>query len=98
MYEAREYVVDGGPDFIAIVAITPQEPIVRQYRPALEAFAWELPPDWWKEAKSRSTAAAANSLRKPDWRHSPFTGQQGRPRAAFRFTGKLSSRISASAA
>jgi 8-oxo-dGTP pyrophosphatase MutT (NUDIX family) len=32
-------------DYIAVVAITPQEkiPIVRQYRPALEAFAWELP-------------------------------------------------------
>ena len=32
-------------DYIAIVAITPQEKIaiVRQYRPALEAFAWELP-------------------------------------------------------
>jgi ADP-ribose pyrophosphatase len=32
-------------DYIAIVAITPggKIPIVRQFRPALEAFAWELP-------------------------------------------------------
>jgi ADP-ribose pyrophosphatase len=32
-------------DYIAIVALTPggKIPIVRQYRPALEAFAWELP-------------------------------------------------------
>src|SRR5262245_63823715 len=32
-------------DYIAIVALTPSGkiPIVRQYRPALEAFAWELP-------------------------------------------------------
>jgi ADP-ribose diphosphatase len=32
-------------DYIAIVARTPdgQIPIVRQYRPALERFAWELP-------------------------------------------------------
>jgi 8-oxo-dGTP pyrophosphatase MutT (NUDIX family) len=32
-------------DYIAIVALTRQGriPIVRQYRPALEAFAWELP-------------------------------------------------------
>src|SRR5207244_12142730 len=32
-------------DYIAIVALTPQRliPIVRQYRPALEDFTWELP-------------------------------------------------------
>jgi ADP-ribose diphosphatase len=32
-------------DYIAIVALTPagKLPIVRQYRPAIEAFAWELP-------------------------------------------------------
>ena len=33
------------PDYISIVALTRagKIPIVRQYRPALEAFAWELP-------------------------------------------------------
>ncbi len=33
------------PDYIAIVALTPggKIPIVRQYRPALERFTWELP-------------------------------------------------------
>src|SRR5271166_3297043 len=32
-------------DYIAIIAVTPggKIPIVRQYRPALEAFVWELP-------------------------------------------------------
>ena len=32
-------------DYLAIVALTPggQFPIVRQYRPALESFTWELP-------------------------------------------------------
>src|ERR1700704_480087 len=32
-------------DYISIVALTPSGkiPIVRQYRPALEAFSWELP-------------------------------------------------------
>jgi ADP-ribose pyrophosphatase len=32
-------------DYLAIVAVTPDGrfPIVRQYRPALEAFTWELP-------------------------------------------------------
>jgi ADP-ribose pyrophosphatase len=35
----------GQQDYIAIVARTPDEkiPIVRQYRPALERFTWELP-------------------------------------------------------
>jgi ADP-ribose pyrophosphatase len=35
----------GQQDYIAIVAVTPDGhiPIVRQYRPALEAFTWELP-------------------------------------------------------
>ena len=32
-------------DYVSIVAITPdgEFPIVRQYRPAIEAFSWELP-------------------------------------------------------
>src|SRR4051812_45412675 len=32
-------------DYIAIVALTPdgRVPLVRQYRPALERFTWELP-------------------------------------------------------
>lgn len=35
----------GQQDYIAIVAMTPDKkvPIVRQYRPALERFTWELP-------------------------------------------------------
>lgn len=35
----------GQADYIAIVAVTPQRaiPIVRQYRPAMEGFTWELP-------------------------------------------------------
>ena len=35
----------GQQDYIAIVALTPDGriPIVRQYRPALEQFTWELP-------------------------------------------------------
>src|SRR5262249_60570140 len=36
-------------DYISIVALTRggKIPIVRQYRPALEAFAWELPAGLW---------------------------------------------------
>ena len=35
----------GQNDYVAVVALTPggQIPIVRQYRPAIEGFSWELP-------------------------------------------------------
>jgi 8-oxo-dGTP pyrophosphatase MutT (NUDIX family) len=41
----QTYHAVGQQDYIAIVARTPDGriPIVRQYRPALEAFTWELP-------------------------------------------------------
>ena len=42
---AELYHAVGQQDYIAIVALTPagRIPIVRQYRPALEQFTWELP-------------------------------------------------------
>ena len=42
---AELYHAVGQQDYIAIVALTPEGriPIVRQYRPALEQFTWELP-------------------------------------------------------
>src|SRR5258708_34126721 len=42
---AEVYHSVGQLDYLAIVALTPDGrlPIVRQYRPALEAFTWELP-------------------------------------------------------
>jgi 8-oxo-dGTP pyrophosphatase MutT (NUDIX family) len=42
---AEFYHAVGQQDYIAIVARTPDDkiPIVRQYRPALERFTWELP-------------------------------------------------------
>ena len=42
---AELYHAVGQQDYIAIVALTPDGriPIVRQYRPALERFTWELP-------------------------------------------------------
>ncbi len=41
----QSYHAVGQPDYIAILAMTPQRliPLVRQYRPAVEAFTWELP-------------------------------------------------------
>jgi len=42
---AQVYHAVGQADYIAIVALTPagRIPIVRQYRPAIEDFSWELP-------------------------------------------------------
>jgi 8-oxo-dGTP pyrophosphatase MutT (NUDIX family) len=42
---AQLYHAVGQLDYLAIVALTPDGrfPIVRQYRPALEAYTWELP-------------------------------------------------------
>ena len=42
---AKVYHAVGQADYIAIVALTPagRIPIVRQYRPAIEDFSWELP-------------------------------------------------------
>lgn len=42
---AETYYALAQADYVSIVAVTPagQIPIVRQYRPALEAFTWELP-------------------------------------------------------
>jgi ADP-ribose pyrophosphatase len=42
---AQTYHAVAQADYISIVALTPagKIPIVRQYRPALEAFTWELP-------------------------------------------------------
>jgi 8-oxo-dGTP pyrophosphatase MutT (NUDIX family) len=41
----QTYHAVGQQDYLAIVALTPDQriPIVRQYRPALESFTWELP-------------------------------------------------------
>jgi len=43
--KAETYHAIGQSDYVSIVAMTPsgELPIVRQYRPALECFTWELP-------------------------------------------------------
>jgi 8-oxo-dGTP pyrophosphatase MutT (NUDIX family) len=47
----------GQQDYVAIVALTPEDqiPIVRQYRPALERFTWELPAGLVDEDESPET-------------------------------------------
>jgi 8-oxo-dGTP pyrophosphatase MutT (NUDIX family) len=50
----------GQQDYLAIVARTPDDriPIVRQYRPALEAFTWELPAGLVDPGEPASVACA----------------------------------------
>ena len=50
----------GQPDYIAMLAMTPDGkiPIVRQYRPALEAFTWELPAGTVDDGESAAQAAS----------------------------------------
>ena len=54
----------GQQDYLAIVAVTPDGriPIVRQYRPALEAYTWELPAGL-VDASEEASAAAARELK-----------------------------------
>ena len=50
----------GQQDYLAIVAVTPDGriPIVRQYRPALETFTWELPAGLVDPGEDAATACA----------------------------------------
>ena len=50
----------GQGDYLAIVARTPDGriPIVRQYRPAVEAFTWELPAGLLERGEEPATASA----------------------------------------
>jgi ADP-ribose pyrophosphatase len=51
-------------DYIAIVAMTPDKriPIVRQYRPALERFTWELPAGLVDEGEDAGAACGRELL------------------------------------
>ena len=59
-------------DYIAIVALTPDGkiPIVRQYRPALERFTWELPAGLVDKGED-----AADSCRRELMEETGFPGQ-----------------------
>jgi 8-oxo-dGTP pyrophosphatase MutT (NUDIX family) len=48
------------PDYIAMLAVTPDGtiPIVRQYRPALESFTWELPAGTVDDGETAIAAAS----------------------------------------
>jgi len=60
----QTYHAVGQPDYIAMLALTPDGliPIVRQYRPAIEAFTWELPAGTVDPGESASQAASRELL------------------------------------
>jgi ADP-ribose pyrophosphatase len=79
-------------DYLAIVAVTPDGrlPIVRQYRPALEAFTWEFPAGLL-ERDEEPAAAAARELLEETGYLARAVHSLGPPAASC--TGRMSNRI-----
>jgi ADP-ribose pyrophosphatase len=81
----------GQRDYLAIVALTPDRriPIVRQYRPALEAFTWELPAGLVERGED-----PAESCRRELLEETGFPAHAVHPLGtAAACTGRLSNRI-----
>src|SRR5665811_307134 len=62
--EPQTYHAVGQMDYLAIVALTPDGriPIVRQYRPAVEAFTWELPAGLIEQGEEPAAASSRELL------------------------------------
>jgi ADP-ribose pyrophosphatase len=62
--EPQTYHSVGQMDYLAVVALTPDGriPIVRQYRPAIEAFTWELPAGLIESGEDAAEAAKRELL------------------------------------
>jgi len=82
----------GQQDYIAIVACTPdgRVPIVRQYRPAIEAFTWELPAGLVERGEDPADTCARELLEETGY-PARAVHSLGAPAAAC--TGRLSNRI-----
>lgn len=81
----------GQADYISIVAVTPQGqvPIVRQYRPSVERFTWELPAGLVEAGED-----PAVSCRRELLEETGFPARMVHPLGAgFPCTGRLSNRI-----
>src|SRR5437763_16815444 len=79
-------------DYLSIVAITPDGriPIVRQYRPAIEAFTWELPAGLVEQGEDPAAASTRELLEETGY-PTRAIHSLGAPAAAC--TGRLSNRI-----
>ena len=82
----------GQQDYLAILARTPDGriPIVRQYRPALECFTWELPAGLVERGEDPAAAAARELLEETGY-PTRAVHSLGAPAAAC--TGRLSNRV-----
>lgn len=87
----QHYHAVGQDDYVAIVALTPdkQIPIVRQYRPAVESYTWELPAGLVDQGEDPAESCRRELLEE--------TGYPARTvhalGAAYPCTGRLSNRV-----
>src|SRR3954466_5420548 len=90
--EPEIYHAVGQLDYLTIVALTPDGriPIVRQYRPAVEAFTWELPAGLVQQSEEPAAASSRELGEKPGYPPRALHSL-GAPAAAC--TGRLSNRI-----
>jgi 8-oxo-dGTP pyrophosphatase MutT (NUDIX family) len=90
--EAEVYHAVGQRDYLAILARTPDDriPLVRQYRPAMECFTWELPAGLLEEGEDAAAAAARELLEETGY-PARATHSLGAP--ASPCTGRLSNRV-----
>lgn len=79
-------------DYLAAVALTPDGriPIVRQYRPAVEAFTWELPAGLVERGEDPAAACARELLEETGY-PARAVHSLGMPAAAC--TGRLSNQV-----
>ena len=79
-------------DYLAAVAVTPDGriPIVRQYRPAIETFTWELPAGLIERGEEPAVACARELLEETGY-PTLAIHSLGAPAAAC--TGRLSNRV-----
>ena len=79
-------------DYLAVVALTPDGriPIVRQYRPAMETFTWELPAGLVERGEAPSVAASRELLEETGY---PTRAIHSLGAPAVACTGRLSNHV-----